>query len=46
MSTSRLMQNPLRAAFARKVPRCKARDEGRTLVLFDEERNAAEGPGA
>src|SRR6266404_2896527 len=35
------MQNPLGAAFARKVLRCKARDEGRTLVLFDEERNAA-----
>src|SRR5258706_9903072 len=41
--TSRLMQNPLGAAFARKVLRCKARDEGRTLVLFDEERNAAAG---
>src|ERR1700693_755710 len=40
---SRLMQNPLGAAFARKVLRCKARDEGRTLVLFDEERNAAAG---
>jgi hypothetical protein len=37
------MQNPLGAAFARKVLRCKARDEGRTLVLFDEERNAAAG---
>src|SRR5712664_3115605 len=35
------MQNPLGAAFARKVLRCKARDEGRTLVLFDEARNAA-----
>src|SRR5947207_264032 len=32
------MQNPLGAAFARKVLRCKARDEGRMLVLFDEER--------
>ena len=41
--SSRLMQNPLGAAFARKVLRCKARDEGRTLVLFDEERNAAAG---
>ena len=41
--TSRLMQNPLGAAFARKVLRCKARDEGRTLVLFDEARNAAAG---
>src|SRR5258706_11765286 len=40
---SRLMQNPLGAAFARKVLRCKARDEGRTLVLFDEECNAAAG---
>ena len=40
---SRLMQNPLGAAFARKVLRCKARDEGRTLVLFDETRNAAAG---
>src|SRR5258705_13918613 len=40
---SRLMQNPLGAAFARKVLRCKARDEGRTLVLFDEARNAAAG---
>src|SRR5258708_40103702 len=40
---SRLMQNPLGAAFARKVLRCKARDEGRTLVLFDESRNAAAG---
>src|SRR5437016_12777650 len=39
--TSRLMQNPLGAAFARKVLRCKARDEGRTLALFDEARNAA-----
>src|SRR5712671_2122090 len=37
------MQNPLGAAFARKVLRCKARDEGRTLVLFDEARNAAAG---
>ena len=37
------MQNPLGAAFARKVLRCKARDEGRTLALFDEERNAAVG---
>src|SRR5712691_1581428 len=37
------MQQPLGAAFARKVPRCKARDEGRTLVLFDEARNAAAG---
>src|SRR5258707_13236774 len=43
MGASRLMQNPLGAAFARKVLRCKARDEGRTLVLFDEERNAAAG---
>src|SRR5712691_2189827 len=42
-AVSRLMQNPLGAAFARKVLRCKARDEGRTLVLFDEERNAAAG---
>src|SRR5258708_5265425 len=42
-NASRLMQNPLGAAFARKVLRCKARDEGRTLVLFDEERNAAAG---
>src|SRR5438046_3610853 len=41
--SSRLMQNPLGAAFARKVLRCKARDEGRTLVLFDEARNAAAG---
>src|SRR6185295_9753161 len=40
---SRLMQNPLGAAFARKVLRCKARDEGRMLVLFDEARNAAAG---
>src|SRR5258705_6625265 len=40
---SRLMQTPLEAAFARKVLRCKARDEGRTLVLFDEARNAAAG---
>src|SRR5882672_2313678 len=40
---SRLMQNPLGAAFARKVLRCKARDEGRTLALFDESRNAAAG---
>src|SRR5258705_6153513 len=39
----RLMQTPLEAAFARKVLRCKARDEGRTLVLFDEARNAAAG---
>jgi hypothetical protein len=37
------MQNPLGAAFARKVLRRKARDEGRTLVLFDEGRNAAAG---
>ena len=37
------MQNPLGAAFARKVLRCKARDEGRTLALFDEARNAAAG---
>ena len=37
------MQNPLGAAFARKVLRCKARDEGRMLALFDEERNAAAG---
>src|SRR6185369_17954848 len=37
------MQDPLGAAFARKVLRRKARDEGRTLVLFDEERNAAAG---
>src|SRR5258706_9555140 len=37
------MRNPLGAAFARKVLRCKARDEGRTLVLFDEARNAAAG---
>src|SRR5678810_220865 len=37
------MQNPLGAAFARKVLRCKARDEGRTLVLFDEGRNATAG---
>jgi len=37
------MQNPLGAAFARKVLRCKARDEGRMLVLFDEARNAAAG---
>src|SRR5258706_9849334 len=42
-NASRLMQNPLGAAFARKVLRCKARDEGRTLVLFDEARNAAAG---
>src|SRR6266404_5444333 len=35
------MQNPLGAAFARKVLRCKARDEGRMLALFDEARNAA-----
>src|SRR5258706_9598153 len=41
--SGRLMQNPLGAAFARKVLRCKARDEGRTLVLFDESRNAAAG---
>src|SRR5258706_1878422 len=41
--SSRLMQNPLGAAFARKVLRCKARDEGRTLVLFDEARNAVAG---
>src|SRR6266705_5194026 len=41
--SSRLMQNPLGAAFARKVLRCKARDEGRTLVLFDESCNAAAG---
>src|SRR5258706_16398134 len=41
--SGRLMQNPLGAAFARKVLRCKARDEGRTLVLFDEARNAAAG---
>src|SRR5438477_6190280 len=40
---SRLMQNPLGAAFARKVLRCKARDEGRMLALFDEARNAAAG---
>jgi len=40
---SRLMQDPLGAAFARKVLRCKARDEGRMLALFDEERNAAAG---
>src|SRR5258706_1862245 len=40
---SRLMQNPLGAAFTRKVLRCKARDEGRTLVLFDKARNAAAG---
>src|SRR5260221_784116 len=37
------MRNPLGAAFARKVLRCKARDEGRTLALFDEARNAAAG---
>src|SRR5436190_10255156 len=37
------MQNPLGAAFTRKVLRCKARDEGRMLALFDEERNAAAG---
>src|SRR5258705_588659 len=37
------MQNPLGAAFARKVLRCKARDEGRMLALFDESRNAAAG---
>src|ERR1700675_4105265 len=37
------MQNPLGAAFARKVLRCKARDDGRMLALFDEERNAAAG---
>ena len=43
MDACRLMQNPLGAAFARKVLRCKARDEGRMLVLFDEERNAAAG---
>src|SRR5258706_14339516 len=43
LNASRLMQNPLGAAFARKVLRCKARDEGRTLVLFDESRNAAAG---
>src|SRR5450631_4067576 len=42
-NASRLMQNPLGTAFARKVLRCKARDEGRMLVLFDEERNAAAG---
>jgi hypothetical protein len=37
------MQNPLGAAFARKVLRRKARDEGRTRVLFDEGRNATAG---
>src|SRR6202162_3297605 len=37
------MQNPLGAAFARKVLRCKARDEGRMLALFDEERTDAAG---
>src|SRR5258706_1016820 len=37
------MRNPLGAAFARKVLRCKARDEGRPLALFDEARNAAAG---
>src|SRR6202795_2402137 len=37
------MQNPLGAAFARKVLRCKAHDEGRMLDLFDEARNAAAG---
>ena len=43
LSTSGLMQKPLGAAFARKVLRCKARDEGRMLALFDEARNAAAG---
>src|ERR1700692_4629186 len=43
LPAGRLMQSPLGAAFARKVLRCKARDEGRTLVLFDEARNAAAG---